>query len=118
MITVIDRNILNQLNESGIVLVNTDDIDGLLMGKELISSSPDPNESKLVPTVLYSLYLTFKEIDKVFINSVKISDKDIKFVHTDKNNLVIRNIDFCDDIVIDYDTKQDMREKKLNKFIK
>ena len=123
MILVIDKNILNN-NPSpifqGTGLINTDDIDGVITEKRVMGSSPDPNEMKLVPIVLYSLYLTIKEIDKVFINSIKISGKDIKFTHTDKNQIFITGLsdtDFCDDIIIDYNTKQDIREDKLNELI-
>jgi hypothetical protein len=121
MILVIDRNeILNNQ------LINTNDIDGVLRKREAMGSSPDPNEIILVPIVLYSLYLTIKEIDKVFINSIKISGKDIKFIHThatfstDKNHIFISlaDIDFCDDIVINYNTRQDLRENKINELVK
>ena len=81
MISVIDKNILNN-NPSpifqGTGLINTDDIDGVIRERKVMGSSPDPNEIKLVPIVSYSLYLTIKEIDKVCINSIKISGKDIK----------------------------------------
>jgi hypothetical protein len=115
MISVIDRN--EMLNKQ---LINTDDIDGVLRERKAMGSSPDPNETKLVPIVLYSLYLTIEEIDKVFINSIKISGKDIKFIHTDKNQIFITlaDIDFCDDIVIDYNTRQDLRENKINELVK
>lgn len=123
MISVIDKNILNN-NPSpifqGTGLINTDDIDGVIRERKVMGSSPDPNEIKLVPIVSYSLYLTIKEIDKVFINSIKISGKDIKFTHTDKNQIFINGLsdtDFCDDIIIDYNTKQDIREEKINELI-
>lgn len=115
MISVIDRNeILNNQ------LINKNDIDGVLRKREAMGSSPDPNEIKLVPIVLYSLYLTIKEIDKVSINSIKISGKDIKFTHTNKNHIYISltENDFCDDIVIDYNTKKDLREIKINELVK
>jgi hypothetical protein len=121
MISVIDKNILNN-NPSpifqGTTMINTDDIDGVIREKKVMGSSPDPNEIKLVPMVLYTVYLTIKEIDKVFVNSIKISGKDIKFIHTDKNNILItlNENDFSDDIVIDYDTKQDLRENKINEL--
>jgi hypothetical protein len=124
MISVIDKNILNNNPSpifSGTGLINTDDIDGVIREKRVMGSSPDPNEMKLVPMVSYSLYLTIKEIDKVSINSIKISGKDIKFIHTDKNKIFINglsDIDFCDDIVIDYNTKQDVREIKINELVK
>ena len=124
MISVIDRNVFNYNGVTG--LINTNDIDGCLTKGEAMGSSPDPNEMKLVPIVLYSLYLTIKEIDKVFINSIKISGKDIKFIHThatfstDKNHIFISlaDIDFCDDIVINYNTRQDLRENKINELVK
>jgi len=118
MISVIDRNVFNYNGVTG--LINTNDIDGYLTKREAMGSSPDPNETKLVPIVLYSLYLTIEEIDKVFINSIKISGKDIKFIHTDKNHIFITlaDIDFCDDIVIDYNTRQDLRENKINELVK
>ena len=121
MISVIYRNLLNNNPSTifkGTTMINTDDIDGVIREKKVMGSSPDPNEIKLVPMVLYTVYLTIKEIDKVFVNSIKISGKDIKFIHTDKNNILItlNENDFSDDIVIDYDTKQDLRENKINEL--
>jgi len=121
MISVIYRNLLNNNPDpifKGTTMINTDDIDGVIREKKVMGSSPDPNEIKLVPMVLYTVYLTIKEIDKVFVNSIKISGKDIKFIHTDKNNILItlNENDFSDDIVIDYDTKQDLRENKINEL--
>ena len=121
MISVIYKNLLNN-NPSPIftntTMINTNDIDGVISEKKVMESSPDPNEIKLVPVVLYTVYLTIKEIDKVFINSIKISGKEIEFTNTDKNKILIslNENDFSDDIVIDYDTKQDFRENKINEL--
>jgi hypothetical protein len=121
MISVIYKNLLNN-NPSPIftntTMINTNDIDGVISEKKVMGSSPDPNEIKLVPVVLYTVYLTIKEIDKVFINSIKISGKEIEFTNTDKNKILIslNENDFSDDIVIDYDTKQDFRENKINEL--
>jgi len=121
MISVIYKNLLNN-NPSPIftntTMINTNDIDGVISEKKVMGSSPDTNEIKLVPVVLYTVYLTIKEIDKVFINSIKISGKEIEFTNTDKNKILIslNENDFSDDIVIDYDTKQDFRENKINEL--
>jgi len=121
MISVIYKNLLNN-NPSPIftntTMINTNDIDGVISEKKVMESSPDPNEIKLVPVVLYTVYLTIKEIDKVFINSIKISGKEIEFTNTDKNKILIslNENDFSDDIVIDYDTKQDFIENKINEL--
>jgi hypothetical protein len=92
MISVIYKNLLNN-NPSPIftntTMINTNDIDGVISEKKVMGSSPDPNEIKLVPVVLYTVYLTIKEIDKVFINSIKISGKEIEFTNTDKNKILI-----------------------------
>jgi hypothetical protein len=123
MISVIYRNSLNN-NPSpiftGTTMINTNDINGFIRKNNIMGFSTDPNEIKLVPMVLYTLYLAIKDIDKVFVNSIKISGKDIKFTYTDKNQILIslNENDFSDDIVIDYSTKQDIRENKINELVK
>jgi len=59
MISVIYKNLLNN-NPSPIftntTMINTNDIDGVISEKKVMGSSPDPNEIKLVPVVLYTVY--------------------------------------------------------------
>lgn len=93
--------------------------DILIKKKNIMGSSDAPYELKLVPMVQYKLYIKIKENDKIVVNSVNISGVSHKFYSTDNNNLAISltENDFCDDIIIDYDTQQDIRDKKINELI-
>lgn len=100
-------------------LLSKDNIDILIRKINIMGSSDDPYELKLVPMVQYKLYIKIKENDKIVFNSINISGVSHKFYSTDNNNLYLSltENDFCDDIIIDYDTKQDIRDKKVNELI-
>ena len=110
---------IKNIVDSPMASFEVDGIEVLSNKTDIMGSSPDPNEMNLVPMVRISIFLTIKDyIDKLVINSIKISDKDIPFTYTGKNNIFIQLHDneLCDDILIDYVTKQDARENKLNEL--
>ena len=106
MITTIDRNVLSNEGwkfQSKRFNTNDKDIDGFLTKTNVMGSSSDPSEIKLVPMVKYSIFLNINEIDKLTINSIKISNKDIEFLKIGKRiHISLIENDFSDDIVIDY----------------
>jgi len=123
MKTIVNKNII--LDTPQYQLTNIDSIEVFTIRTNVTGTSPDPNEMKLIPSVRITIFFCTVDV----INSIQMAGKDILPTHmtilpngyiNDGKNIMITLYDneLCDDIIIDYTTKQESRENTLNKILK
>jgi len=113
MKTIVNKNII--LDTPQYQLTNIDSIEVFTIRTNVTGTSPDPNEMKLIPSVRITIFFCTVDV----INSIQMAGKDILPTHTGKNIMItLYDNELCDDIIIDYTTKQESRENTLNKILK